>query len=330
MTGTNKPVVAVLDIMPQMSRDVISQVFGGEYDVTFAESDSAEAKQEAAADATVLLTMWGAVDADTIAAAPKVRLIQKLGVGTDKIDAAEAQRRGIAVLKAAGINAEAVGELAVLLALAVGRNLSKATAAARAGKAIKEELRADSFQLLGKTVGLVGFGNIGRATATRFAGFGVELIYHDPYRAEPAIEQAMSARYVEFDELLSSADVISLHVPASDSYVLDAKAFSIIKPGAIVINTARGSLIDETALIEAITSGRVLGAGLDVTETEPLQPGSPLLDIDRIVLTPHVGGAVANNFPRVIQRAHDNTQAILHGGDIRPADVVVHPGGVSR
>jgi phosphoglycerate dehydrogenase-like enzyme len=320
---SDRGTVAVLDVMPQASRLVISSIFGGSYDVVFADGDGPEDKQRAAAGADALLTMWGSVDAGTIGAAPACRVIQKLGIGTDKIDVEAARERGIVVLKAAGINAEAVAELAVLLALAVGRNLPRATAAARAGQAIKEELRAQSFQLMGQTVGLVGFGHIGRATAARFKAFGAEVVYYDVYRADPEVEAASGVRYLELAELLAIADVISLHVPAGDSPILDAAALQQTKQGAIVVNTARGSLIDEDALVEAIRSGRVLGAGLDVTAVEPLPPGSPLAELDRVVLTPHVGGAVANNFPRVIRRAFDNVQAVLHGGDVHPADVVV-------
>jgi phosphoglycerate dehydrogenase-like enzyme len=321
----DKPTVAVLDSMPPASQTVISGIFGGDFAVVFVDDDSAEAKAKAATDATVLLTMWGAVDAATIAAAPKCRLIQKLGVGVDKIDAAEADRRGIRVLKAAGINADAVAELAILLTLAVGRNLTKATAAARSGVAAKEALRAESFQLLGKTVGLWGLGHIGQAVARRFGGFGVSIVYHDLRRADPTVERACAVRYVDQDELVATADVLSLHLPSTPSTtgIINDDILSRVKPDLILVNTARGSLVDEAALLRAISEGRVLGAGLDVTAREPLPTDSPLLASDRVVLTPHVGGAVANNFPRVIQRAYDNARAVLDGGELVPGDVVV-------
>jgi phosphoglycerate dehydrogenase-like enzyme len=321
----DKPTVAVLDSMPPASQTVISGIFGGDFAVVFVDDDSAEAKAKAATDATVLLTMWGAVDAATIAAAPKCRLIQKLGVGVDKIDAAEADRRGIRVLKAAGINADAVAELAILLTLAVGRNLTKATAAARSGVAAKEALRAESFQLLGKTVGLWGLGHIGQAVARRFGGFGVSIVYHDLRRADPTVERACAVRYVDQDELVATADVLSLHLPSTPSTtgIINDDILSRVKPDLILVNTARGSLVDEAALLRAISEGRVLGAGLDVTAREPLPTDSPLLASDRVVLTPHVGGAVANNFPRVIQRAYDNARAVLDGRELVPGDVVV-------
>jgi phosphoglycerate dehydrogenase-like enzyme len=321
---TDRPIVAVLDVMPPPSRAVISDIFGVDFDVVFVDENDDAAKRTAAVGATVLLTMWGAVDAATIEAARGAKLIQKLGVGTDKIDVPAATAAGITVLKAAGINADAVAELAVLLTLAVGRALPKALAAARAGLLAKEELRAESFQLLGKTVGLLGLGHIGRAVARRFAGFGVELVYHDVRRAPDDVERECAIRYVERDELLSVADVISLHLPSTPATenIVDEAFLKAARPGLILVNTARGSLVDERALAAAITEGRVLGAGLDVTADEPISPDSPLLGLDRVVLTPHVGGAVANNFPRVIARAHSNARAVLDGTAVSPMDVV--------
>lgn len=324
---TDRPIVAVLDAMPTRSRAVISDVFGVDFDVVFVTEDSDDAKRVAATGATVLLTMWGAVDAATVEAARGARLIQKLGVGTDKIDVPAATAAGMTVLKAAGINADAVAELTILLTLAVGRALPKAMAAARAGVLAKEELRAESYQLLGKTVGLLGLGHIGQAVARRFAGFGVEIVYHDVNRAGPDAERDCAVRYVTKDELVATADVISLHLPSTPDteQIVDEAFLKAAKPGLILVNTARGSLVDERALAAAIASGHVLGAGLDVTAEEPLAPGSPLLDSDRVVLTPHVGGAVANNFPRVIARAHANARAILDGCEPHPMDVVGRP-----
>jgi phosphoglycerate dehydrogenase-like enzyme len=327
MTTDGRLTVAVLDPMPPASRQVIADIFGAEFNLVQADDESPEAKRRAAAGATVLLTMWGAVDAATIAAAPQARLIQKLGVGTDKIDTAAAERRGIAVLKAAGVNADAVAELTVLLILAVGRNLGRAMAAATTGKVEKEVLRADSFQLLGKTVGLLGLGHIGLAVARRLAGFGVTLIYHDLRRASPDTEAAVPIRYATADEVITSSDVISLHLPSTPATdnLIGEDVLARVRPGLILVNTARGSLVDERALVKAIADGRVLGAGLDVTAQEPLPATSPLHDLDRVVLTPHVGGAVANNFPRVIRHAYDNARAVLAGGSVAEADIVTWP-----
>lgn len=325
--ASGRPVAAVLDAMPAASCQVISSIFGQEFDLVFAADDSAQEKRRVAADAAVLLTMWGAVDADTVAVARSARVIQKLGVGTEKIDCDAARGRGITVLKAAGINADAVAELAVLLILAVGRNLPKAMAAARSGTLTKEVLRAESFQLLGKTVGLLGLGAIGQAVARRLVPFGVSLIYHDLRRADPQTEGDCHVRFTTADEVLTTSDVLSLHLPSTPATrnIISQAVLARVKPGLILVNTARGGLVDEQALAHAIAEGRVLGAGLDVTADEPLPVTSPLHGVDRVVLTPHVGGAVANNFPRVIQRAYGNVRAVLSGGMVDPGDIVVWP-----
>jgi phosphoglycerate dehydrogenase-like enzyme len=322
----DKPVVVVLDVMPEPSRAVIEARFGTDFEVRHLQPEQ-KLDGDLVGDATALLTMWGRVDADLIAAAPNCRVIQKLGVGVDKIDAAAAERQGITVLKAAAINAAAVAELTVLLILSVSRALVRAVTGTRAGRFEKEALRAVTWQLPGSTLGLVGFGAIGREVARRMAGFGVRIVYFDPYRADPETEAAFGVTYVGLDELVASADVVSLHVPLTPEthHLFDDDAFARAKPGMVLINTARGGLVDLDALVRAVRAGRIRGAGLDVTEQEPLPPDSPVLGVDEVVLTPHIGGAVANNFPFVIERAYSNVRAVLDGGPLPPADVVVHP-----
>lgn len=320
---TDRPRVAVLDVMPPRSREVIAEWFGSAFDLAFAEPGVAPSA--VVRDAVVVLTMRSGLDAALIESMPDCRVIQKLGVGTDNIDAVAAARRGIRLLKAAGINADAVAELAVLLTLAVYRHLLKAVAQARAGTAAKETLRAESLQLVGKSVGLVGLGHVGEAAARRFAAFGTRVGYFDPYRRTPEEERSLGVRPLELDELFATSDVVSLHLPGAPDGppLVDAAALARFKPGAVLVNTARGSLVDEAALAAAVGSGHLLGAGLDVTVEEPLPPSSPLFALDRVVVTPHVGGAVADNFPRVIARAHSNVTAVLAGTSPSSADVVV-------
>lgn len=318
-----RPRLAVLDVLPKASRDVIAEWFGGECDVAFA-AEGVDSR-ELVRDATVILTMRSGLDATLIESTSDCRVIQKLGVGTDNIDATAAEGQGIRVLKAAGINADAVAELAVLLTLAVHRRLLKAVRESRAGRFAKEELRAESRQLVGRTVGLVGLGHVGIAAARRFAAFGTNVVYDDPYRRPPEVERDLGVRHLPLDELLATSDVVSLHLPGSPSAppLIDAEVLARFKPGAVLINTARGSLVDEEALAAAVRSGHLLGAGLDVTVEEPLSAESPLFELDTVVVTPHIGGAVADNFPRVVERAYRNVTAVLAGAEPPPADVVV-------
>lgn len=322
-----RPLAVLLDVMPEQSQRAVTDGFGGSFDIAFARSTDPRELHELVRGATVLLAMWGAVDSSLIEAASEARVIQKLGIGTDKIDTDAAERLGIPVLKAAGINADAVAETTILLTLAVSRHLLKAVRESRAGHFEKEALRAETFQLTGRTVGLLGMGHIGQAVARRFSGFGVEIVYHDVVRVSADVEVACRATYVSFEELLQRSDIISLHVPSTPQTVglFGAEAFACMKTGSILINTARGALVDEFALAEAVRSGKLVGAGLDVTEQEPLPSTSPLFDLERVVVTPHIAGAVGDNFPRVVQRAYDNVAALLEGRPIRAEDVVVWP-----
>lgn len=321
----SRPVVALLDPMPEHSRQIVQSGFGADHDVVFVADDSEAAKADAAREAAVLLTMWGRVSAATVQAAGRCRLIHKLGVGTDKIDVEAAGARGITVLKAAGVNAAAVAELAVLLTLAVARNLPAAMTFAQKGVHAKEQLRVTSYQLAGRRVGLLGLGHIGVQAARRFAAFGTDLRYYDLRRADASVEQEIGVRYAEFDELIETSHVLSIHIPKTPDTgpVIDARALGRARSDLILVNTSRGGLVDEAALAAAVGAGRILGAGLDVTDQEPLPADSPLLGCPRIVLTPHIGGAVADNFPRVVEHALANTRAVLAGRTVAPADIVI-------
>jgi phosphoglycerate dehydrogenase-like enzyme len=322
----SKPRVAVLDVLPPGSRQLIQQQFAPDFDVRFAEGDP-EQRLGLVADATVLLAGWDAVDARLVDAAASCRLIQKLGVGTDKIDLLATRRRGIAVLRAAGINATAVAEMTVLLTLAVLRRLVWAAESVRRGELAKEQLRTMTYQLAGKTVGLLGAGYVGRAAAKRFASFDVTLAYYDVRRLPEELERELHLSFRSIDELVPDADVLSLHLPLTPETqgLIDGPLLSKMKPNAILINTARGGLIDEPALIKALEAGSLAGAGLDVTVQEPLPPSSPLLAMDNVLVTPHYGGSVADNFPRVVEHAYRNVVNVLAGLPVPPEDVVSWP-----
>lgn len=315
--------MAVLDVLPAPSRAQIEARFAPDFEVLFAEG-AHEQRVDIARRATVLLAGWEAVDGRVIEAAVHCRVIQKLGVGIDKIDVAVAKERGIPVLRAAGVNANAVAEMTVLLTLAVLRRLVWAADSVRGGRFAKEELRLTTQQLAGKTVGLIGAGYAGRAAAKRFASFETRLVYYDIRRPPIEVEQELNLSYQTLDEVVSAADVVSLHLPltAETHGLFDAGLISRMKPTAILINTARGALIDETALIGALKDGRLRGAGLDVTVDEPLPTTSPLLSMDNVLVTPHYGGSVADNLPRVVAHAYENVMNVLAGRPVPPEDVV--------
>lgn len=325
-----KPILAVLDVVSKESRETIESRFGREFEVRFVESADPSEVVEAGRDATAMLVIWSRVDAQLIDQARRCKVIQKLGVGVDKIDLAAARSKGVTVLRAAGVNASAVADLTVLLTLAVLRRFRWATEELRAGRFQKEALRSTTFQLEDKVVGLIGLGYIGRAAARRFSAFDAKLQYYDVRRLLPDEERELGVAYVPFERLLATSDVLSLHVPSTPETrgMLNADALRKMKRGVVIVNTARGELIDSDALVEALREGIVFGAGLDVTWPEPLPPHSPLFEFENVVITPHIGGAVANNFCRVVDHAYRNVKAVLSGGAVPAADVVVAGDGL--
>jgi len=222
-------------------------------------------------------------DSDMLAGAKNLKVIIRFGVGTDNFDLDAMREKGIAVGVIANYNS--VAEFALTLMLGLIKNLPKFDATVREGKWTRYPMR----ELSGKTVGIVGFGRIGRRLAQLLKGFDVNLMVHDPYMPREAISD-FGATPATLEELLQQSDVVSLHLPATPAthHMINDETLAMMKPGAYLINTARGALIDEKALYEALVSSKLSGAALDVFETEPVVKGNPLFDLDNIVLAPHV------------------------------------------
>lgn len=234
-------------------------------------------------DAVAVIADADPFNAAVIARARNLRVIARTGVGLDSIDLDAASAAGVLVSVTPNVNHEAVADHTLLLMLAVLRRVLDEDRRVRAGG--WRDFSSPLGQLHGRTVGLIGFGAIGRAVGRRLGGFGVELLVHDPFLTDGGADP------VELHELLARSDVVSLHLPlsADTAHLIDERRIALMKPGAIVVNTARGGLIDGRALATALGSGRLAGAGLDVYELEP-PVGSELLASERVVLTPHVGG----------------------------------------
>jgi len=226
------------------------------------------------------------VDSPLIAAGPKLRIIGRAGVGIDNIDVASAERAGIVVVNAPDGNTVAAAEHTFALLLALARRIPHGDRSVRQGEWVRAELKG--FELRGRRLGIVGLGRIGRAVAARAAAFGMHLLGSDPFvRAEEAA--SVGVRLVSLDELLRESDVVTLHAPAVGATpLIGAAELATMKSSAVLINVARGSLVDEGALAAALTSGGIAGAAIDVYATEP-PVGSPLLTAPRTVLTPHLG-----------------------------------------
>ena len=229
------------------------------------------------------------VDADLIAAAPKLRVIARAGSGVDNVDLAAASQRGILVLNAPGANSISVAEHACALMLTLARSIARADAQMKAGRWDKKSL--PGAELRGKTLGVVGLGRIGREVVRRARAFEMRVIAHDPYISSQLAED-LDVQLVSMDELCEQADFITLHLPSSAGTrgLLDKERLARCKPGVRIINTARGTLVDEAALAEAITSGHVAGAALDVFENEP-PPDTALTGLPQVVATPHIAAS---------------------------------------
>jgi len=236
------------------------------------------------------LMIGGPLRRPQLEAAKRLRLLQCLGVGYDNVDVEAARGHGVMVATTPEGTVEGVAEHVLLMILAVNKQLLSADRAMREGQWLVWQLRPTSFMLSGLTLGLVGLGRIGRAVAERARAFGVELIYTDPQRAPAAVEAALHLRWLPLDELLRTADIVSLHTPLTPQTrgLIGRRELALMKPAAILVNTSRGEVVDEPALVEALRAGRLRGAGLDVFEQEPTPQDNPLLAMPQVVLTPHI------------------------------------------
>ncbi|MEK9937228.1 MAG: NAD(P)-dependent oxidoreductase [Ilumatobacter sp.] len=255
-------------------------------------------------------------DAAMLAGGPSVRVVSRTGIGYDNIDLDAARERGVTVCNAPEAPSVSTAEHTVALMMAATKRLRTTTAIADRGE--KAPSVGIALELDGCRLGLVGLGRIARRVAAVGHALGMEVIAHDPF-----IDAADSdgVRLVDLDEVFSTADVVSLHAPGGEAtrHLVDAARLATMRPGAVLVNCARGSLVDQDALLGALESGQLGGAALDVTEPEPLPAGHPLLGREDVVVTPHVASSTAAGRRRLYEHAIDNALAVLEG---RPATIV--------
>ena len=291
-------------------------------DVALAPKVGARTTAELAAlarDAVAAIVSTDPFDRTVFAAAPRLRVVARVGVGTDSIDLDAATASGVLVTTTPGANQETTADHALAMILAAVRRLAEHDAAVRRGEWPRGGALTPG-ELHGTTVGLVGYGAIGRAVGRRLAGFGVELLVHDP---------ALVDGGVTLRELLEQADVISLHCPltAATRGMIGRRELAAIRPGAILVNTSRGGLVDEAALAGALSDGRLAGAALDVFADEPRIPRA-LTELPSVVLTPHIGGLSVRSIRRMTEAATAQVLAVLRGQ--QPRDGVVNPAALAR
>jgi len=313
---------------PEIVAEVARHVPPG-FEFSAVKDASRQAVVDAIRDADFLIAsgVWG-LDAELIRAAPKLRFVQKWGIGVDKFDLVALRDAGIPIAITSGANAIPVAEHALALMLAVARRIMTLDRTTRAGQFLKSGLRMTSVQLYGKTIGIVGLGNIGRQVARRVQGFDVaEVLYHD-VAAKPEAERALGVKRVPLDELLARSDFVTLHVPldASTRGLIGARELARMKPRAILINTCRGGVVAEEPLHEALRDWRILGAGIDVFETEPTRADHPLFALENVVVTPHAAGSTFDNVSNMARHCFRNIQTFVEGRPLPEEDLLGAPG----
>ena len=254
------------------------------------------------------------VDDELFETGPNLKLIQLLSAGYDRADIEAARKAGVPIANNGGANSVAVSEHAVLLMLAVSRQLVRQHTSVAAGNWRGNETPR-VHELRNKTLGIVGLGTIGKKTARLAAAFGMNIIYYDIARLAEHEEDAIGVRFRLLKELLRESDLISLHTPLNDTtrHLIGAEELSLMKESAILVNTARGPVIDEAALYAALTEGKILAAGLDVFDQEPPQPDNPLFKLDNVILSAHLAGPTFESNIARVRNAFDNVQRVARG-----------------
>jgi lactate dehydrogenase-like 2-hydroxyacid dehydrogenase len=276
----------------------------------------ARATDEQLARAWGLWTFGERIDEALLGRMPALRCVVNFGVGVDGVDREALARRGIRFVWPVGANAEAVADHALALILAVRHRIVEQDRLVRDGAWEADGyLPLESADLHAARVGLVGLGAIGRATARRLAGFGAELAYATPRRQPAEVEAALGIRHLDLDELLAWADVVSLHCPLTDETrgLFDARRIGLMRPCAVLVNTARGGVVDQAALVDALAGGRLGGAGLDVFADEPYVPPA-LRTLPNVVLTPHVADATPGAEAALVAHCAAEALAVLDAG----------------
>jgi (S)-sulfolactate dehydrogenase len=305
--------IVISEFMDEAAVDELRRDFSVTYDKTLVDRPE-DLKALAAGARALIVRNRTQVRGDLLAAGARLEAIGRLGVGLDNIDTEACKARGIAVLPATGANDIAVAEWAVTTVMMLLRGAYVATDDVAAGTWPRERLMGREVH--GKVLGLVGFGAIARETAVRARALGMSIIAADPFvKADDPAWERIGARPVSLDTLLAEADAVSLHIPltAETRNLIDAGRLTAMKRDAVIVNAARGGVIDEAALAAALKAGTIAGAALDVFDVEPLKAGSPLAGCPNLILTPHIAGVTVESNVRVSSVTAANVRRILKG-----------------
>jgi len=268
--------------------------------------------------ASTLLT--DKITCDILEEAENLRIIAQYAVGFDNIDIECATKLGIYVTNTPGVLTEAVADLTWALILGVARRIVEADTFVRWGEWWRKGTGWHpkmmlGIEIYGKTLGIIGFGRIGKAVARRAKGFNMKILYYDIVRAPPEVEKELGAKFVDLETLLKESDVVTIHTPLTKEtyHLIDESKLKLMKPTAILINTARGAVVDTKALVKALEEGWIAGAGLDVFEQEPLPPNHPLTRFKNVILVPHIGSATYETRLKMAELVAENLIAFYEG-----------------
>ena len=309
------PKIVVTGRIPEAGLELLHDV-GNVWNWTADDPIPVDVRNEQLADADAAVTLLSdRVDDDFLAAAPRLGVVANVAVGYNNIDVAACTARGVRVTNTPGVLTAATADLTIGLLLSVTRRLGEGERLIRSGTPWNWGM----FMMLGtglqhRRLGIVGMGGIGQAVASRARAFGMDIVYHNRSAVDAETEERLGARLVSLDELFTTSDVVSLNCPYTDAthHLVDAEALATMQPTAFLLNTARGPIVDEAALANALRNGVIAGAGLDVFEHEPdVHPG--LLDLDNVVLVPHLGSATVETRSAMAELAARNVVAHLRG-----------------
>jgi len=289
--------------------EILKNAVGEAFELRILPEASKEALLNQVGEADYLLVSGRlSIDKEVLAKATKVKMIQRTGVGLDNIDLDGLKENNIPLYVNKGVNSESVAEYAVMLMLAAIKRCYQINNQVRNGIWKKQATGLKTGMLSGKTIGIIGMGNIGKKVAHMLSGFNSQIIYYDAYRLPEEEEKKYGVKYVSFEEMLPMADIISLHCPydPNTGYLFGKAEFEKMKDASVIINTARGKLIDQTALVDALETGKIATCGIDTFEEEPLGKDCPLLKYEQAILSPHVAGLSYDAFKAMMTLGLEN------------------------
>ena len=307
--------ILISNVLPDEARRIIPTEINVDYNASDQPLPKAELLKRLQGKAGLICHIISTIDDEVLGAAPDLKVVANVAVGYNNIDVAAARRRGVVVTNTPDVLTETTADFAFTLLMAAARRVVEADRYARSGdwKAWKWDLLWGA-DIHGKTLGVVGFGRIGRAVARRGLGFGMRILYYDTVRADPAAERELNGRAVDMDTLLRESDFVTLHTLLSPEtrHLINERTLRLMKKTAILVNAARGPVVDEAALVRALSEKWIAGAGLDVFEEEPkIHPG--LLPLDNVTLAPHIASASGETRIAMATLAVRNCLAVLEG-----------------